>query len=44
VDRQQIRSRIDDSIGSLMTLSNDTFSRWIERFDLQPRKRQLPSR
>jgi GMP synthase (glutamine-hydrolysing) len=44
VDRQQIRSRIHDSIGSLMTLSNDTFSRWIERFDLQPRKRQLPSR
>ena len=43
-DRGQIRARIETSIEQLMTLSDNTFSRWIERFELQPRKRQLPSR
>ena len=44
LDPRHIRDRIKDAIQPLMTLSNNTFSRWIERFDLQPRKLQLPSR
>lgn len=44
VDAEQIRARIDASIEPLMTLSSDTFTRWVSRFDLQPRRRQLPSR
>ncbi len=44
LDPRHIRDRISDAIQPLMTLSNNTFSRWIERFDLQPRKLQLPSR
>jgi GMP synthase (glutamine-hydrolysing) len=44
LDPRHIRDRINDAIQPLMTLSNNTFSRWIERFDLQPRKLQLPSR
>lgn len=44
LDPNHIRARISDAIQPLMTLSNNTFSRWIERFDLQPRKLQLPSR
>lgn len=39
-----IRDRINDAIHPFMALSNNTFSRWTERFDLQPRIRQLPSR
>lgn len=44
VDPEQIRSRIKASIDPLMTLSNDTFGRWVSRFELQPRRRHLPSR
>ena len=44
LDPRHIRDRIKDAIQPLMTLSNNTFSRWIERFDLQPRKLRLPSR
>jgi len=44
VDREHIRDRIRHSIEPLMTLSNTTFSRWIERFEPQRRRQQLPSR
>ena len=44
VDPTQIRDRINDSIQALMSLSNSTFSRWVERFETPTRKRHLPSR
>lgn len=44
VDPERIRSKIGASIEPLMSLSDATFSRWIERFELQPRRRTLPSR
>jgi len=40
----EIRRRTADSIGSLQALSRETFSRWIDRFELTPRRRTLPSR
>lgn len=39
-----IRDQVPNSIDPLMQLSRQTFSRWIDRFEVTPRKRQLPSR
>lgn len=44
VDPEQIRSRIEASIQPLISLSNSTFGRWVERFEIRPRRRHLPSR
>ncbi len=44
VDPDRIREKISDSIGPLKALSDQTFSRWIERFELPPRRRTLSSR
>ncbi len=44
VDRTSIRAGISGSIGPLMALSDLTFSRWIERFELPARRHRLPSR
>ena len=44
VDPEQIRGRIKESIEPLISLSNSTFGRWVERFEIQPRRRHLPSR
>lgn len=44
LDPDGIRDRIDNSVEPLMSLSNATFGRWIERFPLLPRKQHLPSR
>ena len=44
LDQALIRDRIGAAIQPLMNLSNSTFSRWVERFEIQPRKRHLPSR
>jgi GMP synthase (glutamine-hydrolysing) len=44
VDPEHIRSRIKESIEPLISLSNSTFGRWVERFEIQPRRRHLPSR
>jgi GMP synthase (glutamine-hydrolysing) len=44
LDPAHIRDRIEHSIHPLMSLSNETFSRWIKRFELQRRIRHLPSR
>ena len=44
IDPAHIRARIDAAIDPLMSLSNSTFGQWIDRFDLQPRRRHLPSR
>lgn len=44
IDVEQIRRRSDTSIEHLQSLSHRTFSSWIERFEIRPRKRVVPSR
>jgi GMP synthase (glutamine-hydrolysing) len=44
VDPQQIRQQTNEWIGELQALSRRTFSRWIDRFEIAPRRRALPSR
>lgn len=44
IDANVIRSQIAESIGPLQELSRETFSRWIDRFEIGPRKQRLPSR
>lgn len=44
IDVEQIRAQCRDSVEPLQALSQRTFTRWIERFELQPRKQLLPSR
>ncbi len=44
IDPDAIRRRTESSIGPLQRLSRETFSRWIERFEIRPRRQQLPSR
>lgn len=44
IDANEIRSQIARSIGPLQELSRETFSRWIDRFEIEPRKQRLPSR
>lgn len=44
VDPQRIREQTSRRIGALQELSRATFSRWIDRFDIAPRRRPLPSR
>ena len=44
VDPDEIRRQTARWIGGLQALSRSTFSRWIERFEIAPRRRTLPSR
>ena len=44
VDPELIRQQTSDWIEDLEALSKDTFSKWIERFEIGPRRRRLPSR
>ena len=44
VDPDTIRRQSTEAIDALEALSRDTFSRWIERFEIAPRRRSLPSR
>ncbi len=44
IDAQAIRARAEEAIGPLQDLSRETFSRWIDRFEIGPRKHRLPSR
>jgi GMP synthase (glutamine-hydrolysing) len=44
VDPHEIRLQTNDRIGALQTLSRKTFSRWIDRFEIAPRRCALPSR
>jgi len=44
VDPEAIRRQTARRIDELQALSRRTFSRWIERFDIAPRRRALPSR
>ncbi|MDJ0794020.1 MAG: gamma-glutamyl-gamma-aminobutyrate hydrolase family protein [Woeseiaceae bacterium] len=44
IDPDAIRAQTDTSIEPLQALSKSTFSRWIDRFDVGPRRHHLPSR
>jgi len=44
VDPAQIRAQTRQSIDGLQALSRETFSRWIDRFEIGPRRMTLPSR
>jgi GMP synthase (glutamine-hydrolysing) len=44
VDPDSIRQQSIDSASALEALSKETFSRWINRFEIGPRRRHLPSR
>lgn len=44
VDPDAIRRETVGSIDALEELSRKTFSRWIDRFEVRPRRRHLPSR
>ncbi len=44
VDPDRIRAKMSQSVGPLRALSQQTFARWIDRFDLTPRRRTLASR
>jgi GMP synthase (glutamine-hydrolysing) len=44
IDPNEIRRQTPVSIGALEALSRETFSRWIDRFELSPRRQRLPSK
>lgn len=44
VDPDAVRRETDESVEALQALSRRTFSRWIDRFELPPRRQRLPSR
>jgi GMP synthase (glutamine-hydrolysing) len=44
IDPLLVRKQTACRIGALQELSRVTFSRWIDRFDIAPRRRTLPSR
>ena len=44
VDPAAISRQADTSVNPMEKLSQATFSRWIDRFEIVPRKQQLPSR
>lgn len=44
IDADAIRRQTPASIDALQELSRQTFQRWIDRFEIAPRRRTLPSR
>ena len=44
IDPERIRNQTPQSIDALKALSRKTFTRWIDRFEIGPRRRTLPSR
>ncbi|MBT8099200.1 MAG: type 1 glutamine amidotransferase [Gammaproteobacteria bacterium] len=44
IDVAAIRAEVPASIDAIQALSRDTFSRWIDRFEISPRRQTLPSR
>lgn len=44
IDAEVIRSRTHAAIGPLELLGRQTFARWIDRFEIGPKRRHLPSR
>lgn len=44
IDPDVIRQQTSQRVSALEALSRDTFSRWIDRFEISPRRRRMPSR
>ncbi len=44
IDAARIRERAREAIGPLQSLSRETFGRWIDRFEIAPRRQTLPSK
>ena len=44
IDPDLIRAQTPERIGTLKELSRETFTRWVDRFEIAPRRRALPSR
>jgi len=44
VDPDEVRRQSVESANALEALSRTTFSRWIDRFEIGPRRKRLPSR
>jgi GMP synthase (glutamine-hydrolysing) len=44
IDRDAIRAQTVESVAALEAMSKETFTRWIERFEISPRRRHFPSR
>ncbi len=44
IDPDAIRRQTDTSIEPLEALSRETFQRWIDRFEIGPRRQHMPSR
>jgi len=44
IDADQIRAQTLQAIADIEALSRRTFSRWIDRFEISPRRTRLPSR
>jgi len=44
INAVEIRERARKAIGPLQVLSRQTFGRWIDRFEIGPRKQTLPSK
>jgi GMP synthase (glutamine-hydrolysing) len=44
VDPDTVRGQTSEQITDLQALSRETFGRWIDRFEILPKRRRLPSR
>jgi len=44
IDPDNVRQQSMESVSALEALSKATFSRWIDRFEIGPRRRRLPSK
>lgn len=44
IDAREIIAQTENAIEPLKALSRETFSRWIDRFEIGPRRQRLPSR
>ena len=44
VDRDAVRAQTVESVAALEAMSKRTFTRWIERFEISPRRHHFPSR
>ena len=44
IEPDEIRLQTPSRIAALEDLSRETFSRWVDRFEIRPRRRRLPSR
>jgi hypothetical protein len=40
----EVRAQTSERIAGLQTLSRQTFGRWIDRFEISPKRLRMPSR